>query len=98
DGNLDALVRLPGGRMEPYLLQAAPGARYQFERLGYFCVDLGSAAGKPVFNRTVTLRDTWAKIEAKGKGKVEESKSRRVEESKSRKVEEWKGEETKGGR
>ncbi|HJZ85419.1 MAG TPA: glutamine--tRNA ligase/YqeY domain fusion protein [Polyangia bacterium] len=95
DVNPDSLVRLPGCRIEPYLLQATPGARYQFERLGYFCVDLGSAAGKPVFNRTVTLRDTWAKIEAKGKGKVEESKSRRVEESKSRKVEESKVEESK---
>jgi glutaminyl-tRNA synthetase len=38
--------------------------RFQFERLGYFCVDSGlSAPGRPVFNRTVTLRDTWAKIE-----------------------------------
>ena len=45
---------------------AAPGTRYQFERLGYFCVDRDSAPGKPVFNRTVTLRDTWAKIEKRG--------------------------------
>ena len=44
--------------------QAAPGARYQFERHGYFCVDpVDSRPGAPVFNRTVTLRDTWAKIE-----------------------------------
>jgi glutaminyl-tRNA synthetase len=40
-----------------------PGARFQFERLGDFCVGPDSAAGRPVFNRTVTLPDTWAKIE-----------------------------------
>jgi glutaminyl-tRNA synthetase len=40
-----------------------PGTRYQFERLGYFCVDTDSAPGALVINRTVTLRDTWAKIE-----------------------------------
>ncbi len=50
------------GKLEPSLAGAAPGSRYQFERLGYFCVDPDSAAGKPVFNRTVALRDTWAKI------------------------------------
>jgi glutaminyl-tRNA synthetase len=42
---------------------AAPGSRFQFERLGYFCVDRESTAERPIFNRTVTLRDTWAKIE-----------------------------------
>ena len=41
--------------------------RYQFERLGYFCVDPDSTPGKPVFNRTVGLRDTWAKIEKRAK-------------------------------
>ncbi len=50
-------------RVEPSLGTAAPGSRYQFERLGYFCVDPDSAPGKPVFNRTVALKDTWAKIE-----------------------------------
>ena len=40
-----------------------PGDRFQFERLGYFCADPDSRPGRPVFNRTVTLRDTWAKIE-----------------------------------
>jgi glutaminyl-tRNA synthetase len=49
--------------VEPGLVGARPGTRYQFERLGYFCVDPDSTAGRPVFNRTVTLRDTWAKIE-----------------------------------
>jgi len=47
-------------------LNASPGTRYQFERLGYFCVDPDSAPGKMVFNRTVTLKDTWARIERRG--------------------------------
>jgi glutaminyl-tRNA synthetase len=51
--------------VEPSLKGAVPGSRYQFERLGYFCVDPDSAAGRMVFNRTVTLRDTWAKIQQK---------------------------------
>ncbi len=50
---------------EPSLKGTAPGSRYQFERLGYFCVDPESSEGRPVFNRTVPLRDTWAKIERK---------------------------------
>ncbi len=44
---------------------AAPGARFQFERLGYFCVDRDSTPALPVFNRTVTLKDSWARIEAR---------------------------------
>jgi glutaminyl-tRNA synthetase len=53
--------------LEPSLAMAKPGDRYQFERNGYFCADTrDSRPGKPVFNRTVTLRDTWAKIEKKG--------------------------------
>lgn len=56
-------------KVEPCLAEAPAGARYQFERLGYFCVDVkDSKPGKPVFNRTVTLRDTWAKLEARGDG------------------------------
>jgi glutaminyl-tRNA synthetase len=56
-------------KVEPCLADAAAGSRYQFERLGYFCVDVkDSKPGKPVFNRTVTLRDTWAKLEARGDG------------------------------
>jgi len=56
--------------IEPYLKNAAPGNRYQFERLGYFCVDpVDTTPLRPVFNRTVTLRDTWAKIE-KARGKA----------------------------
>jgi glutaminyl-tRNA synthetase len=60
--NPDAL-RVVSGFVEPSIANAAPGTRYQFERLGYFCADTDAAPGKPVFNRTVTLRDTWAKIE-----------------------------------
>jgi glutaminyl-tRNA synthetase len=57
--------------LEPSLRNAAPGSRYQFERLGYFCADArDSTPGRPVFNRSVTLADAWAKIEkAQGKGK-----------------------------
>jgi glutaminyl-tRNA synthetase len=54
--------------MEPSLANAKPGDRYQFERIGYFCVDPDSKLGKPVFNRTVALKDTWAKVEKKQGG------------------------------
>jgi len=49
--------------VEPSVIGADPGTRYQFERVGYFCVDKDSTPEKLIFNRTVTLRDTWAKIE-----------------------------------
>ena len=52
--------------LEPGLANATPGLRCQFERMGYFCADPDSAPGRPVFNRTATLRDTWAKIAQKG--------------------------------
>ena len=61
--NPDSLEVLTGCRVEPSLAGAAPGGRYQFERQGYFCVDADSAPSKLVFNRTVTLKDTWAKIQ-----------------------------------
>jgi glutaminyl-tRNA synthetase len=54
--------------VEPSVIGAKPGTRYQFERLGYFCVDPDSTPDRLVFNRTVTLRDTWAKIEKAMKG------------------------------
>ena len=54
-------------KVEPSLAEAQPGTRLQFERLGYFCVDPDSAPGKPVFNKTIGLKDTWAKIEQRGK-------------------------------
>ncbi len=54
-------------KVEPSVAGAAPLTRYQFERMGYFCVDKDSTPGKPIFNRTVTLKDAWAKIEKKSK-------------------------------
>jgi glutaminyl-tRNA synthetase len=55
-------------RIEPCLANVKPGERFQFERLGYFCVDSeDSSAERLVFNRAVTLRDTWAKIEKSGR-------------------------------
>ncbi|MDY6910429.1 MAG: glutamine--tRNA ligase/YqeY domain fusion protein [Thermodesulfobacteriota bacterium] len=58
---------LKGCRVEPSLADAGPGVTYQFERLGYFCADsMDSRPGAPVFNRAVSLRDTWAKIEKSG--------------------------------
>ncbi|MGA8273273.1 MAG: glutamine--tRNA ligase/YqeY domain fusion protein, partial [Candidatus Sulfotelmatobacter sp.] len=60
--NPHSLEVITNAKLEPSLATAALGARYQFERLGYFCVDLDSKAGKPVFNRTVALKDTWAKV------------------------------------
>jgi glutaminyl-tRNA synthetase len=56
---------IPRCWVEPGLGALAPGARLQFERLGYFCVDPDSAPGRLVLNRTVTLRDTWARVKAK---------------------------------
>jgi len=61
--NPNSLERLTGCKVEPSLAGAQPGSRYQFERQGYFCADPDSAAGQLVFNRTVALRDSWAKIE-----------------------------------
>jgi glutaminyl-tRNA synthetase len=61
--NPNSLERVADCRVEPSLRGAPPGSRFQFERLGYFCVDRDSTAERPIFNRTVTLRDTWAKIE-----------------------------------
>jgi glutaminyl-tRNA synthetase len=63
--NPQSLERLTGCKVEPLLATAEPGARFQFERLGYFCADPDTAPGAPVFNRTVTLKDTWAKIAAR---------------------------------
>ena len=66
--NPASLEILTGCRAEPIVADAPAGARYQFERRGYFCVDPDSSPGAPVFNRTVGLRDTWAKIEKRGNG------------------------------
>ena len=65
--NPNSLQVLTNCKVEPSLRDVTPGTQYQFERLGYFCVDPDSAAGKPVFNRTIGLKDAWAKIEQRGK-------------------------------
>jgi glutaminyl-tRNA synthetase len=67
--NPNSLETLTECKLEPSLADASAGSRYQFERLGYFCADPDSAAGKLVFNRTVALRDAWAKIEKREKGR-----------------------------
>jgi glutaminyl-tRNA synthetase len=65
--NPDSIVRVEGAVTEPYLTAAAkPGMRVQFERVGYFCLDPDSTPDKPIWNRTVGLKDSWAKIESKG--------------------------------
>ena len=62
--NPKSIEILTSCKVEPRLTEAVPGNVYQFERLGYFCVDSrDSKPGLPVFNRTVTLRDSWAKIQ-----------------------------------
>jgi glutaminyl-tRNA synthetase len=65
--NPHSLEVLRDAKLEPSLANVEPLSRYQFERLGYFCADRDSVPGKPVFNRTVALKDAWAKIE-KGRG------------------------------
>ncbi|MGH9159882.1 MAG: glutamine--tRNA ligase/YqeY domain fusion protein [Vicinamibacteraceae bacterium] len=61
--NPDSLQVVTGAKVEPMLANARPGSRFQFERHGYFCTDLDTRVGTPVFNRTVTLKDTWAKAQ-----------------------------------
>jgi glutaminyl-tRNA synthetase len=65
--NPNSLEKIANAKLEPSLANAAAGNRYQFERLGYFSVDPDSAPGRLVFNRTVALKDSWAKIEKKSK-------------------------------
>jgi len=64
--NPQSLERLLGCRAEPSLKDAQPGSRFQFERLGYFCMDPDSLSDRLVFNRTVSLKDAWAKLEKSG--------------------------------
>jgi glutaminyl-tRNA synthetase len=66
DLNPASLDVIAHARVEPSVAGAAPGARFQFERLGYFCVDRDSTPGRLVFNRTVTLKDAWGRIEQRG--------------------------------
>ena len=64
--NRHSLQILTGCKLEPSLVDAEPGHIFQFERLGYFCVDtVDTKPGAPIFNRTITLRDTWAKKQKK---------------------------------
>ena len=65
--NPGSLEVLSDCRLEPSLASASPGDRFQFERLGYFCADRQGAPGAPVFNRTVTLKDAWARIQKKAR-------------------------------
>jgi glutaminyl-tRNA synthetase len=65
--NRNSLEVLTSCRIEPFLACAAPGSLYQFERLGYFCVDPDTTPEKLVFNRTVSLRDDWVKIQKQQK-------------------------------
>jgi glutaminyl-tRNA synthetase len=67
--NPDSLEVLTGCRVEPSLGTAAAGSIYQFERQGYFCVDPESARGRLVFNRAVSLKDEWARIEKARQGR-----------------------------
>jgi glutaminyl-tRNA synthetase len=67
--NPNSLEIIADAKLEPSLGTATVGIRYQFERLGYFCVDPDSKPGKPVFNRTVALKDAWARVEKKQAGR-----------------------------
>jgi glutaminyl-tRNA synthetase len=64
--NPESLQVIPAAKVEPSLATAKPGDKFQFERKGYFCVDPDSTDGKLVFNRSVTLRDTWANVQKRG--------------------------------
>jgi glutaminyl-tRNA synthetase len=60
--NPDSLTIIRDCKVEPSLAEAGPLARFQFQRVGYFCVDYDSRPGSLVFNRTVSLKDTWARL------------------------------------
>jgi glutaminyl-tRNA synthetase len=64
--NPNSLQVLTGCKVEPHVKETKTLDRWQFERMGYFCTDADSNSGKLVFNRTLTLKDTWAKIQQKG--------------------------------
>ena len=72
--NANSLEIISAAKLEPSLGNVGAGDRYQFERLGYFCVDPDSKPGKLVFNRTLALKDTWAKIEKRQPKRTESSK------------------------
>ncbi|MBC8336240.1 MAG: glutamine--tRNA ligase/YqeY domain fusion protein [Anaerolineales bacterium] len=84
--NADSLETVKGCKLEPGLKGARPGDRFQFERLGYFVVDPDTTDGNLIFNRTVTLRDTWARIEkARASEKMEENRRRKQEQKRKQK-------------
>jgi glutaminyl-tRNA synthetase len=68
DLNPNSVATVAGCKLEPSLVETAPGATVQFERLGYFCADPDSKPERVVFNRTVTLKDTWAKVQGRERG------------------------------
>lgn len=74
--NPTSLEVLAGARVEPSLRGSAPGTRVQFERIGYFCVDPDSTDERPVFNRTISLRDSWAKLEKQAKSSAKKAKNK----------------------
>lgn len=72
--NPNSMETFYNSRIENHLLEAMPGDKFQFERLGYFCVDkIDSISNLPIFNRTVTLRDSWAKIQGSTNPKISQS-------------------------
>jgi glutaminyl-tRNA synthetase len=80
--NPDSLKVLTGCKIEPSLVGAAPQTSYQFERMGYFCVDKDSTNDKPVFNRTLNLRDSWAKMQ---KQKQQQAKNQQKQKQQRKK-------------
>lgn len=79
--NADSLEVKENCKLEPSLKGARPGDKFQFERLGYFVVDPDTTEDTLIFNRTVTLKDTWARIEKqREKEKAEEARRRKQEE------------------
>ena len=84
--NTDSLEVKKSCKLEPSLKQARSGDKFQFERLGYFVVDPDTTDDNLVFNRTVTLKDTWARIEKqRAKEKMEENRRRKQEEKQKQK-------------
>jgi len=74
--NPDSLKVLPNCKVEPYLKNAKALDRFQFERIGYFCTDADTTEEKPVFNKTVGLRDTWAKVQKQQKQQKQKKKKK----------------------
>jgi glutaminyl-tRNA synthetase len=71
-------------KLEPSLKDAAIQSRYQFERLGYFCVDKDSTQDMPVFNRTLNLRDSWAKIQKQKQNQSQNQQKQKQQKQKKK--------------